>query len=247
MADKFRSLLPQNALHQERALEQAGREQILALATGMVRRVKSADGCPFHLLPWLAWELSVDFWDENWTEEEKRQVCRDAAYVHQHRGTAGAVRRALGAVSLPTTVIEWWQENPRRAPYTFRIEVFSLQGIDDSGASFLAEDGNVYGPAWGGYLSQWVLAQDNALNIAINNQMNSMNADRNNCVRATARGGRQHKVGGDWIADWEAPAGCFMTGMNTNEGGDGRKAGLYFRAMYYYTPSSGWVQAGDIA
>ena len=116
-----------------------------------------------------------------------------------------------------------------------------------SGASFLAEDGNVYGGAWGGYATSWVLQQINALNVEINNQLNNMNADRNNCVRATARGGRQHKVGGDWIADWEAPAGCFMTGMNTNEGGDGRKAGLYFRSMYYYTPSSGWVQAGDIA
>ncbi len=116
-----------------------------------------------------------------------------------------------------------------------------------SGASFLAEDGNVYGGAWGGYATSWVLQQINVLNVVINNQLNNMNADRNNCVRATARGGRQHKVGGDWIADWEAPAGCFMTGMNTNEGGDGRKAGLYFRAMHYYTPSSGWVQAGDIA
>lgn len=116
-----------------------------------------------------------------------------------------------------------------------------------SGASFLAEDGNVYGGAWGGYATSWVLQQINALNVAINNQLNSMNADRNNCVRATARGGRQHKVGGDWIADWEAPAGCFMTGMNTNEGGDGRRAGLYYRALYYYTNASGWVQAGDIA
>ncbi|MBK5013933.1 phage tail protein [Pantoea sp. S62] len=116
-----------------------------------------------------------------------------------------------------------------------------------AGQGFIAPDGNIYGPVWGGYANNWVLAQINALNVAINNQLNSMNADRNNCVRATARGGRQHKVGGDWIADWEAPAGCFMTGMNTNEGGDGRKAGLYFRAMYYYTPNSGWVQAGDIA
>jgi len=116
-----------------------------------------------------------------------------------------------------------------------------------AGQGFIAPDGNLYGPVWGGYANNWIVAQINALNVAINNQLNSMNADRNNCVRATARGGRQHKVGGDWIADWEAPAGCFMTGMNTNEGGDGRKAGLYFRAMYYYTPSSGWVQAGDIA
>ncbi|MGC1054576.1 phage tail protein [Pantoea agglomerans] len=116
-----------------------------------------------------------------------------------------------------------------------------------AGQGFIAPDGNLYGPVWGGYANNWILAQINALNVAINNQLNNMNADRNSCVRATARGGRQHKVGGDWIADWEAPAGCFMTGMNTNEGGDGRKAGLYFRAMYYYTPSSGWVQAGDIA
>lgn len=40
-----------------------------------------------------------------------------------------------------------------------------------SGASFLAEDGNVYGLAWGGYLNQWVLAQINALNVALNNQI----------------------------------------------------------------------------
>lgn len=116
-----------------------------------------------------------------------------------------------------------------------------------SGASFLAEDGNVYGAAWGGYATSWVLQQVNALNIAINNQLNNMNADRNNCVRATARGGRQHKVGGDWVGDWEAPGGCRVTGFNTNEGGDGRKMGIYYRADYYYTNASGWVQAGDIA
>jgi len=116
-----------------------------------------------------------------------------------------------------------------------------------AGACWMATDGNIYGPVWSGYLNQWVLAQINALNVAINNQLNSMNADRNNCVRATARGGRQHKVGGDWVGDWEAPAGCRVTGFNTNEGGDGRKMGIYYRADYYYTNASGWVQAGDIA
>lgn len=130
MADKFRSLLPPASLHQERAQEQAGREQIRALDTDMVRKVKNPDTCPLHLLPWLAWEFAVDFWDDSWTEQEKRQVIRDAAYVHQHRGTAGAVRRSLSAVSLPTTVVEWWEETPRKAPYTFRIEVYSQQEID---------------------------------------------------------------------------------------------------------------------
>lgn len=62
----------------------------------------------------------------------KRQVIRDAAYVHQHRGTAGAVRRSLSAVSLPTTVVEWWEDTPRKDPYTFRVEVYSIQAIDEA-------------------------------------------------------------------------------------------------------------------
>ncbi len=130
MADKFKSLLPFSSLPSERSQEEASTEQILALDTNIIRDVKDPDRCPVALLPWLAWEYAVDFWEDSWSEEDKRQVIRDAAYVHQHRGTAGAVRRSLGAVSLPTTVIEWWEDEPRREPYTFRIEVYSLQAID---------------------------------------------------------------------------------------------------------------------
>jgi phage tail P2-like protein len=132
MADKFRTLLPPGSYREERAMEQAGTEQILSLDTNMVRLVKNPDTCPAELLPWLAWEFAVDFWEDSWSEEEKRQVIKDAAYVHQHRGTAGAVRRSLGAVSLPTTVVEWWEDEPKKAPYTFRIEVYSQQAIDEA-------------------------------------------------------------------------------------------------------------------
>lgn len=59
-------------------------------------------------------------------------MIRDAAYVHQHRGTAGAVRRTLGSINLPTTVVEWWEEEPRAAPYTFRIEVQSSEVVSDA-------------------------------------------------------------------------------------------------------------------
>lgn len=132
MSDKFRSLLPPSAVREERAQEQATTELISSLDTGMVRKVKNADDCPAHLLPWLAWESAVDFWDDSWTEAQKRQVIKDAPYVHQHRGTAGAVRRSLGSIDLPTTVVEWWEDTPRAAPYTFRIEVQSSQGVSDS-------------------------------------------------------------------------------------------------------------------
>jgi len=132
MVAKFRSLLPPSSVSAERAQEQATTEPVQALNTSMVRWVKNPDECPQHLLPWLAWEFAVDFWEDSWSEADKRQVIKDAAYVHQHRGTAGAVRRALGSVSLPTTVVEWWEDTPRKDPYTFRIEVYSQQAIDEA-------------------------------------------------------------------------------------------------------------------
>lgn len=127
----FKSLLPLNAKAEERALEQANGEQILALPVP-IRDVKDPATCPAHLLPWLAWEYAVDYWNPEWDEEQKRQVIADAAYVHQHRGTAGAVRRSLSAVGLPTTVVEWWQDQPQQDPYTFRIEVYSTQGVTEA-------------------------------------------------------------------------------------------------------------------
>jgi len=130
MGSKFRSLLPSSSVAAERAQEQATTEPIQELNAGMVRWVKNPDLCPLHLLPWLAWEFAVDFWDDTWSENDKRQVIKDAAYVHQHRGTAGAVRRSLGAVRLPTTIIEWWEDSPRKDPYTFRVEVYSQSAID---------------------------------------------------------------------------------------------------------------------
>jgi phage tail P2-like protein len=130
MPETFRSLLPPSALNSERAQEQATTENILILDTDMVRKVKNPDTCPPNLLPWLAWEFAVDFWQDDWSEAQKRQILRDAAYVHQHRGTVGAVLRALSAVGVPAAIKEWWQDTPRRAPYTFRVELFLREGAD---------------------------------------------------------------------------------------------------------------------
>ncbi|KAB8307270.1 phage tail protein I [Erwinia endophytica] len=127
----FRSILPPNTLLSERALEQATAEPVIALETDAARQAKNAATCPAQLLPWLAWEYAVDYWDPGWTDAQKRQVIKDSPYVHQHRGTAGAVRRALSSVGYPTTVIEWWQETPKGDPYTFRIEVYSDEAVSD--------------------------------------------------------------------------------------------------------------------
>ena len=123
MAEKFRSLLPPSAVKPERAQEQSTTDNILTLDTNMIRRARNHDECPAHLLPWLAWERAVDFWQDDWTEDQKRQVLRDAPYVHRHRGTPGAVLRALSVLGYPAVLVEWWQENPRGTPYTFRVQM----------------------------------------------------------------------------------------------------------------------------
>ncbi|WP_227317435.1 phage tail protein I [Cedecea davisae] len=127
----YNSLLPPNALQAEKALEETNNALILAVPLN-IREVKNPDTCPLHLLPWLAWEYGVDFWDPEWSEAQKRQTVKDAAYIHQHRGTAGAVRRSLSAVGYPTRVIEWFEDAPKATAYTFRVEVYSAGAINDA-------------------------------------------------------------------------------------------------------------------
>lgn len=123
------SLLPPNATAQERHLEQAT-SRAFNLPTP-ARQVLDPDTCPAALLPWLAWAVSVPEWESGWTEAQKRAVIRNAIFVHRHRGTPGAVRRALSALGYDMTLTEWFEHNPPEAPYTFRLEVeLGDTGID---------------------------------------------------------------------------------------------------------------------
>lgn len=87
------SLLPGNASPAERALEQAiARAADVPLPIG---DLWDADTCPPALLGWLAWALSVDDWDPDWSVDAKREVIRQAAEVHRRKGTVSSVKEAL--------------------------------------------------------------------------------------------------------------------------------------------------------
>ena len=66
--------------------------------------------CPVEMLPWLAWSLSVDNWQENWPEHVQRDVVANAVKVHKHKGTVGAVKRALASLHLKIEFFEWFEE-----------------------------------------------------------------------------------------------------------------------------------------
>lgn len=125
------SLLPPNATAQERSIEAA-----IARAGEFASLVKSLwnpDTCPAALLPWLAFALSLDKWNDAWTEIQQRAAIKASYYVHAHKGTIGAVRKALEAIDYELKVVEWFEKAPAGTPYTFDIQVkVSDRGINDA-------------------------------------------------------------------------------------------------------------------
>ena len=79
------------------------------------------DELPEKLLDILAYDFKVDWWDPNFTLEEKRRVFKDSWYVHQHMGTKAAVETAIRAIYPLTTVEEWFEYGGE--PYHFRLNI----------------------------------------------------------------------------------------------------------------------------
>ncbi|HCD1230037.1 TPA: phage tail protein I [Citrobacter freundii] len=83
--------------------------------------------CPVNLLPYLAWALSVDRWDEKWPEATKRSVCASSFFVHQHKGTISALRRVVEPFGAFLGLTEWFESGG--VPGTFRVTI----GIGNKG------------------------------------------------------------------------------------------------------------------
>lgn len=119
------SLLPLNSVSLELAIEVATDETTQI----PLRTLYNPQTCPAHLLYHLAWTWSVDRWDENWSESVKRAAISASFYIHQHKGTIGAIRRAVEPLGYLIDVQEWWQTVPQGTPGTFALKV----GVLDTG------------------------------------------------------------------------------------------------------------------
>ncbi|OWJ92730.1 phage tail protein I [Pseudomonas sp. A46] len=86
-------LLPPNSTPLERRLARTASG--LSELPVAIRHLRDPDRCPAGLLPYLAWELSVDEWNPHWGEDRKRRSVAESVAVHRRKGTRGAVRRAL--------------------------------------------------------------------------------------------------------------------------------------------------------
>lgn len=112
-------LLPPNSTQFEHKFEEAF-ARISEIPTP-ARTFNIPSEAPAAVLPWLAWEESVDDWEISWTEEQKRAVIKASYGVHCHKGTLGGLEAALGALGFTVRVQEWFNMQPPGDPYTFKI------------------------------------------------------------------------------------------------------------------------------
>jgi phage tail P2-like protein len=112
------SLLPPNATKLERALEQGVRPEPFDTPAAVI---DDPLACPAHLLPWLAFGLSVDTWDADWSEADKRDAIARSIEMHRLKGTRLSVDTVLARFDRLARVVEWHEAEPRRAAHTFDV------------------------------------------------------------------------------------------------------------------------------
>lgn len=128
------TILPPNTTQTERDLEQVMAR--IAQLPVPISTLWNVETCPENMLPYLAWALSVDVWDANWSLEVKRGVVRQAVPMHRVKGTRASVERALSALGFTMDLSEWFEHGG--AVHTFRIEAYG-DDVYDAGFQINAE------------------------------------------------------------------------------------------------------------
>lgn len=116
------TILPPNASAFERAMEDT---QAAALegVPAPLRELWNPAACPIGLLPFLAWGVSVDFWDSAWSEAEKRAAVASAIQDQRRKGTRAALRQVLDRFDPLIGLVEWFEDKATLEPHTFRLEL----------------------------------------------------------------------------------------------------------------------------
>lgn len=121
MTDKP-SLLPPTSTALERAIEQAiGR--VANIPIDLPSYLWNPMICPENQLPYMAWGLSIDAWDEDWPLAVRRQRVASALDIQRRKGTVKSVRDVVASFGGSMALREWWQTSPRGEPYTFDIVI----------------------------------------------------------------------------------------------------------------------------
>lgn len=103
------------------------------------------DDLPEELLDILAKDFKVDWWNGDYTLEEKRQTLKDSWRVHRTLGTKAAVLSAISAIYPNTKVLEWWEYEGQ--PYHFKLIIDSTyENVDPEKHQRVMERVDYYKP-----------------------------------------------------------------------------------------------------
>jgi len=115
-----KSILPPNATQLQKDLEAASIGRLSLLNVDALRYLANPEQCKIEFLPWLAWAVSVDVWDTNWSQDIQRSIVRESIQIHQRKGTVGGLKRTLESfITGRIRVAEWFEYGGE--PYTFRV------------------------------------------------------------------------------------------------------------------------------
>ena len=115
-------LLPSNTTPLEQELARLS-SRIDGIDPAAIETIWDAWACPAALLPWLAWALSVDHWDERWSEIVKRQAIADSPDYHRRKGSVASIEAIVALAGRPFRIIEWWSRVPEGRRGTAMIHV----------------------------------------------------------------------------------------------------------------------------
>ncbi|MDV2469830.1 phage tail protein I [Acinetobacter chinensis] len=118
------NLLPPNATKLERNVEKLG-EKISDLPVPFVD-LHHIDRCPVSHLPWLAWQHRVEYWNPDWTADEKRNAISESKLFNAQRGTRSSIESLLSTVVSNFNVKAWHEFEPKQKPYTFVVIISPL-------------------------------------------------------------------------------------------------------------------------
>ncbi len=114
---------PSSSTPWERALDAVDGDLAARDPVGLITAARSAKDVPLVWLPYLAADRSVDEFTSTWPEERQRAVVAGSFDFHKVKGARLSLDRALEPLGYTLSVTEWFEVEPYRDRYTFRIRV----------------------------------------------------------------------------------------------------------------------------
>lgn len=132
------NLLPPNTTQLEKKITEVSASAFNL--NGDLSSLIRIDDAPSDYLSILAWQFSVDRWQDDWPDEVKRAQIKNSIKVHRHKGTNYALRKIVESFGYSLQVHEWWQETPMNQPGTFQITIDTQgQGLSERNYQTLVE------------------------------------------------------------------------------------------------------------